>query len=497
AAPLNKDAHLFLGLAQYNLGELMAAWQEFKTAIKLMSDDERKVYEYFSAIKLLEPLLGEKLRSMSYKQIENPIRSFWKSEEPLYLTEYNERLLEHYSRVLHSNLHFGVPKKNLDGWKTDRGEIYLRYGRPLSITNYSPYSGQDTYTDLQGNNYLQHTIYAQTELWQYNNMDFSFSDYWQDGNYQFTDTTAMAHRKSQVQLYSRLYAESARRTQFEKYEFLSPSKNLKGSVSTVQFKNLDEASSKATDLYVNFSIPLRKESRYTYEWGFFCFDNSFHELIMDKGFLKDFEDKNILLREDTLRSFISSRKYNCPAQDVKLAFEVVRANDSSIFTNHGKLSIKNYSKDSLMVSDIVLSPKVEFESKSETAINRNSIWILPNPDGKFSKKDNVHIYYEIYNLAKRESGENDFEQEIIIKKKNSSSFFIGKMVGSLVRFFDSGYDRGKITSPAKVKSYGKNQQMCFMLGLDKFDSGDYEIELIVSDKVSGQKTSNKVSFELN
>jgi hypothetical protein len=36
-----------------------------------------------------------------------------------------------------------------------------------------------------------------------------------------------------------------------------------------------------------------------------------------------------------------------------------------------------------------------------------------------------------------------------------------------------------------------------MLGLDKFDSGDYEIELIISDKVSGQKASNKVAFELN
>ncbi|MDT5294005.1 MAG: hypothetical protein QOJ76_885 [Acidobacteriota bacterium] len=58
---------------------------------------------------------------------EQFIEAFWRRRDPDPDTELNEYLEEHYERVAYANQHFasGIP-----GWKTDRGRIYIMYGAP-------------------------------------------------------------------------------------------------------------------------------------------------------------------------------------------------------------------------------------------------------------------------------------------------------------------------------------------------------------------------------
>lgn len=52
---------------------------------------------------------------------------FWKRNDPTPLTPYNERLLEHWERVVYAWEHFKRPNRDeMD----DRGELYIRYGEP-------------------------------------------------------------------------------------------------------------------------------------------------------------------------------------------------------------------------------------------------------------------------------------------------------------------------------------------------------------------------------
>jgi GWxTD domain-containing protein len=72
----------------------------------------------------------------AFKQLSNDeerdnfIEAFWKRRDPTPDTEENEFKEEHYQRIAYSNEHFaaGVP-----GWKTDRGHIYIVYGKPDEI----------------------------------------------------------------------------------------------------------------------------------------------------------------------------------------------------------------------------------------------------------------------------------------------------------------------------------------------------------------------------
>src|SRR2546423_1580134 len=58
------------------------------------------------------------------------IENFWQRRDPTPDTEENEFKEEHYRRIAYSNEHFaaGVP-----GWRTDRGRMYIMYGKPDSI----------------------------------------------------------------------------------------------------------------------------------------------------------------------------------------------------------------------------------------------------------------------------------------------------------------------------------------------------------------------------
>lgn len=61
------------------------------------------------------------------------IEQFWQRRDPTPDTAENEFKEEHYRRIAYANEHFaaGIP-----GWRTDRGRIYVMYGKPDSIDSH-------------------------------------------------------------------------------------------------------------------------------------------------------------------------------------------------------------------------------------------------------------------------------------------------------------------------------------------------------------------------
>jgi len=79
--------------------------------------------------------------SGDFKQIKNAsdsvkkeyFKKFWKQRDPTPETENNELLEEFYLRVNFSNNYFSVNMLDLEGWNTDRGAIYIKYGAPTEV----------------------------------------------------------------------------------------------------------------------------------------------------------------------------------------------------------------------------------------------------------------------------------------------------------------------------------------------------------------------------
>jgi GWxTD domain-containing protein len=85
--------------------------------IYIITDEERAAFKQLS----------------NDEERDNFIEAFWQRRDPTPDTEENEFKEEHYQRIAYANEHFaaGVP-----GWKTDRGRIYIVFGKPDEIESH-------------------------------------------------------------------------------------------------------------------------------------------------------------------------------------------------------------------------------------------------------------------------------------------------------------------------------------------------------------------------
>ncbi len=88
-----------------------------KTSVYIITDEERSAFKQLS----------------NDEERDNFIEAFWQRRDPTPDTEENEFKEEHYQRIAYANEHFaaGVP-----GWKTDRGRIYIVFGKPDEIDSH-------------------------------------------------------------------------------------------------------------------------------------------------------------------------------------------------------------------------------------------------------------------------------------------------------------------------------------------------------------------------
>ena len=95
---------------------------------------------------------------------ENFIENFWRRRDPDPDTEENEYREEYYERIAYANEHYasGIP-----GWKTDRGRIYITFGKPDGVESH-PTGGNYDRPSYEGGGST--TTYP-FETWFYRHLD--------------------------------------------------------------------------------------------------------------------------------------------------------------------------------------------------------------------------------------------------------------------------------------------------------------------------------------
>jgi GWxTD domain-containing protein len=130
--------------------------------------DPEKAIEFLNFVEsdsTVYSLLGQS--SSDYPKLLN---NYWAKFDPTPETAYNEIMFEYYSRVDYSVKEFrGIGKDN--GAKTDRGVVYIKFGKPEKIERTSNPQGQ------------------MIEIWTYSNPErqFSFIDQKGTGNFTLTE----------------------------------------------------------------------------------------------------------------------------------------------------------------------------------------------------------------------------------------------------------------------------------------------------------------------
>ncbi|MBX3291211.1 MAG: GWxTD domain-containing protein [Acidobacteria bacterium] len=157
----------------FGLGALSISAQ--KTPSQDVSDQARKVgkelnqaYKKWLSEDVKYIITKEEERAFRALQTdeerENFIEYFWRRRDPNPDTEENEYRDEYYERIAYANERFtsGIP-----GWRTDRGRIYIAWGKPDSVESH-PAGGSYDRPSYEGGGST--TTYP-FEIWFYRNLD--------------------------------------------------------------------------------------------------------------------------------------------------------------------------------------------------------------------------------------------------------------------------------------------------------------------------------------
>ena len=116
AAPMRSKKKKNERALKQELSKPYKKWLD-EDVVYIITDEERAAFKQLS----------------NDEERDNFIEAFWQRRDPTPDTEENEYKEEHYQRIAYANEHFaaGVP-----GWKTDRGRIYIVFGKPDEIDSH-------------------------------------------------------------------------------------------------------------------------------------------------------------------------------------------------------------------------------------------------------------------------------------------------------------------------------------------------------------------------
>jgi len=151
------------------ISETYKTWLN-QDVVWIISDEERKAFRNLS----------------NDEERDAFIEQFWLRRNPDPDSQDNEFREEHYRRIAYANEHFAAGKP---GWKTDRGHIYISFGKPDSTDSHPSGGSYERPMDEGGGE----TSTFPFETWHYrylegvgDNIDIEFVDTCQCGDYHFT-----------------------------------------------------------------------------------------------------------------------------------------------------------------------------------------------------------------------------------------------------------------------------------------------------------------------
>ena len=485
--PDDKDGHLFLAYGYHQQRKDDLAFNEYNKAKSLMQPDERTVFESIEYIIPSDESKGyENLASAGKDEFE---RTFWKKRDPLYLSQYNERLLEHYSRVAYANLKFGVEAKNIPGWKTDRGKIHIRYGPPNRIVRMKPSYERKTAetgaSEESGGDDLD-----LTEVWYYDGFSFAFEDRLMNNNFRLGANSRFPGVNFPE------IAEDIYKKNPEVYKPQFPGKKFDFAYYTSSFRGDNGKSS----IEVYYAIPVRElepqeEKDYNtaiINEGIFFFDDKWNEI--NKSIIK--EKIRLSPKLDLKMNYYVIGKHQLEIEPGEYNFAIEFQEETSKNTAAYRriLKIDSYSFGELKMSDIILASNIESSNENSKYI-KNGLEIIPNPVKLFHKNQLMHIYFEIYNLMVNPEQKTKFmvEYKIGIESKTEKPT-ISRILSNIGKLIGMKEGKQDITASYEYEGINPTEKINLSIDMSATKFGMYTLTITVTDLNSNKKVSKTINL---
>ncbi|MCY4545234.1 MAG: GWxTD domain-containing protein [Gemmatimonadetes bacterium] len=483
---------------------------------------------------------AEAFREASEQERTALWRTYWAARDPDPTTRINERLVEHYRRMIYSRLQFSGGK---DPWDR-RGEIYVRFGHPDDRQQFILKSGEDVVqaifpTGIRDVDMIRElsrqrldmqvstgapiqdfgefsaragretkSVAFPTESWVY--VPFGLEIF-------FTD-----QRNSQVFDYPLQVidlpdlADNFGTTDRLAYNFLNtPRKQVEELVRKVsEFHRHDYggdplnfvyylASFKGSDggaeVEVAYSVPSVQLGNVEDGLGERTWLSGRLALQdMDFNFVQGLPFKMGPLRrpvseQENLQLSTGAFRFSARPGEYRSA---VSLRDSisqkyGIFTS--PLHISDYSANQMLLSDIKLAASI-VPTDGTGLLVRNGLSITPHPARIYSHATPVFFYYEIYNLERNAEGRTSFRTELEIAASEPRRNFVFRLLTNLGRLVGQRSEDQTTYTTFEDGGTSVDDFKYTSIETKDLDPGTYTLTLTVTDLLTGGKDMKTVEF---
>ncbi len=439
--PDDKNALLFCGLAAYQIGEFNDSHEYYQRALDLMSVEERELLESIDLLVSEEDHASRDTTQAIDELLEREM--FWKRQDPLYLSDFNERKMAHFGRMAYANLRFRRFLDDVEGWQTDMGKTYIKFGRyRRRVTTYKGTWDSEKVLDA-----------AMMEFWYYENFQFKFcgttDDIWHfcGGAVGYLPSTVPAVETSGFTITKRAEDDVKRIRPyfmmrispasfvppisilteaphhiFRKIaqRFVDPYLNRKYTLPH-QIAAFEERDSMRVEL--SYMIPKDRltensETGKVSFWdGVFFFDQQWNEVYKYRKSVsfalppqKPASNAAARHRNDHL---LISRTLSVPQGSYHVSVELLDQTSGAIGIARNEEQFL-YDQEPFHLSDLLVGNDIQ--TKKALPESRDDLHITPNPVRTFSQSEPVFIYLELYDLQRDDFGSTQYEISYTIGK---------------------------------------------------------------------------------
>lgn len=385
AAPSEPRAYLALGLGLHAEGRDDEAAGAFEYAVELLPDEKRA--DFLAVSRLLTQDDAEIFEARIGADPADAARRFWTAWDPLYLTPSNEYWAEYLSRMAYVDLRFGLPEYDLPGWRTDRGEIWVRYGRPLRQASFG--ANTTAAGDMESTGRV-------TTVWSYgrNGPVFVFR-----GMPGYRGATFASDFRS--------YAENYRARQPARFTAPSLPSLLQVPAQIARFRGVGDE----IDLEVYAAVPLDSlrqavgVAAATFETGLFVVEPEGAEIR------RVTEARQVTFEEG--RALPLNWRTTVPAGQPHIVSAEARDPLSWAAAVHrARVDARSFPAGEPSVSDILLTRSLEVVV--DPPRTRADLRMVPEPTLSYDPDDEIGVYFELYNLLPDSSQVASYDLELAV-----------------------------------------------------------------------------------
>lgn len=496
----------YIGLANHRLGRGDAAETSFREALEVMDPESRGVFEDISL--LLPP---EELGA--YGETPDQVAShFWTSNDPRYLTPYNERKTEHYARLTYADLMYKSDDLNLRGWETQRGKIHVRYGVPRSdvtITGGFQQIIENFATRAEGieRQGFDRASFERTpeemdanrfNIWDYGDFRFVFEDPIANGEFRLysppADLFAVVGGGAVDRMDYEIIARNTFRETPEQYDYSPPGRQIGLPYLVTSFKG-DNGD---TDLFVHYGIPVADSFDpatndvvdVTVQTGAFLISANRDVLAERRRTLYGLRSLQIEQFEET-QLWTDTQSIEAPpgTHEISVEFETVGGGTSAV--QRRSIDVPDFTGSNLSLSSLMLAYHVEDTDATSVSgqIVRDGLAIKPAPWSVFHHEQPVYLFFEIYNLGQN-GDRTDYQVEAQLRPKDTSSG-----IARIARGIFGGGERG-VSTEYPVQGDRQDDSQYVILDAAEQEPGFYTLTLKITDRFGGRTVEESTDLFL-